>query len=124
MIFPCSGFTQTWNMLCTPLRKDAGELVSLQISAGFVADAVWLGESPRGREDGQWRGGVGSTGCVTDASRRRERMSALGGESPRGREAGQWRGGFGSTDSVTESRTGADGKRARTCSRGQRARER
>ena len=37
------------------------------------------GGSPRGREAGQWRGGLGSTGCVAEASRGQERMSALGG---------------------------------------------
>ena len=38
----------------------------------------WRG-SPRGRESGQWRGGLGSTDSVTDASRGRGRISALGG---------------------------------------------
>ena len=42
------------------------------------------GESPRGREAGQWRGDLGQR--TLSRTRGRERMSALGGESPRGRE--------------------------------------
>ena len=40
------------------------------------------GESPRGREAGQWRGDLGQR--TLSRTRGRERMSALGGESPRG----------------------------------------
>ncbi|MDP2975375.1 MAG: hypothetical protein Q8N45_04085, partial [Anaerolineales bacterium] len=35
-----------------------GNLRSKRVSTGFVMDAVWLGECPRGREEGQWRGAL------------------------------------------------------------------
>lgn len=72
------------------------------------------GESPRGREAGQWRGGFGQR--TLSWTRERERMSALGGEESM-REGG-WSiaRGIWSTDFVADASRGREGMSASTSS--------